>query len=108
MKFLSYGHVLSSLRRTDVYKRQAEQCGRVVAPLIEASYVETDSKETRKALAGLLDLSGERLRVKTATDVYKRQRFARPCCRSRANGMAVAASSAMMAAVSRMYDGCSA
>ena len=28
----------------------AEQCGRVVAPLIEASYVETDSKETRKAL----------------------------------------------------------
>ncbi|MFR3696436.1 MAG: HRDC domain-containing protein [Alistipes ihumii] len=45
----------------------AEQCGRVVAPLIEASYVETDSKETRKALAGLLDLSGERLRVKTAT-----------------------------------------
>lgn len=36
-------------------------------PLIEASYVETDSKETRKALAGLLDLSGERLRVKTAT-----------------------------------------
>ena len=66
----------------------AEQCGRVVAPLIEASYVETDSKETRKALAGLLDLCVSRRprwrrppAVSTCSGIWKRGLGWRPKAR---------------------------